>query len=86
MALLSAAPKCRWARTPRLPAGNYDSPAPSAARTAAASLPPGRVGGIRKKVPPRLRAFFAVAAALLKTLEDADPAGLLPKPEKQQKR
>jgi hypothetical protein len=44
------------------------------------------VGGIRKKVPPRLRAFFAVAAALLKTLEDADPAGLLPKPEKQQKR
>jgi hypothetical protein len=29
-------------------------------------------GGDQKKGPPRFRAFFAVAAALLKTAQDAD--------------
>jgi len=43
-----------------------------------ADPPAGWAGGIRKKVPPQLRPFFAVAAALLSTFENVDDAGILP--------
>jgi hypothetical protein len=83
MAPLSDAPKCRWARTPRLPAENYDSPAALTAPGSRRQVcdrrhPAGWAMGDQKKEPPQLRAFFTVAAALLSTFENVDDAGILP--------